>query len=181
MSAVPIEYYTYENYREWEGDWELIDGIPYAMSPAPMKKHQYLSYTIAFELRRNLNCKECEVLGEVDYKVNSDTVLRPDVILTCNDHGIQHLIKAPEIVFEVISPSSAKRDETLKFQIYEEEGVQFYILVYPDDLKAKIYELKNGKYQKVGDFSKEIFDFGICEVKVDFEKVFERYRKRVDV
>ncbi len=177
MGAVPIEHYTYENYKEWDGDWELIDGIPYAMSPVPVKKHQSISSAIIFQLMDSLGCEECEVLGEVDYKINSDTVLRPDVILTCNDHGIQHLIKAPEIVFEVISPNSAKRDETLKFQIYEKEGVKFYILVYPDDLKAKIYELKNGKYQKRGDFSKEVFDFDLYGVKVDFKNVFKRFRK----
>ncbi len=36
-------YYTYENYCEWEGRWELIDGIPYAMSPLPVPAHQLLS------------------------------------------------------------------------------------------------------------------------------------------
>jgi len=39
--------YTYEDYKLWEGDWELIYGVPYAMAPAPMIKHQAISSKIA--------------------------------------------------------------------------------------------------------------------------------------
>ena len=64
------------------------------------------------------DCELCEVLGEVDYKVNEDTVLRPDIVLTCGETNESHLTKAPEIVVEIISKSSAKRDEVYKFDIY---------------------------------------------------------------
>ncbi|WP_456470444.1 Uma2 family endonuclease [Caminibacter sp.] len=177
MSVLPIEYYTYEDYKKWEGDWELIYGMPYAMAPAPVKKHQLLASNIIFELKKSLECENCEVLGEVDYKINEETVLRPDVVLTCDDEGVEHLIKAPEIIFEIISPSTARRDEIYKFKIYEKEGVDFLILVYPDDLVAKIYKNIDGEFKKKGDFSRGVFDFGICGVKVDFGKVFEKYRK----
>ncbi len=176
MGALPIEYYTYKDYKLWEGNWELIDGIPYAMAPAPVKKHQFLASKIIFELQKTLNCKNCEVLGEVDYKVNEDTVLKPDVVLTCDDYGVEYLIKAPEIVFEILSPSTARRDEVYKYKIYEKEGVKFYILVYPDDLRAKIYKNENGEFKKIGDFSKEKFKFGFCDVEVDFDEVFKRFR-----
>ena len=176
MGAMPIEYYTYQDYKKWEGDWELIEGIPYAMSPAPVKKHQGIAYSIARELGNNLKCPNCEVLGEVDYKVNNDTILKPDVVLTCDDFGVEALIKAPEIVFEVISPSTARRDEVYKFDIYQKEGVKYYILVYPDTLVAKIYKNENGIFKKVGDFSKDKFKFDVCDVEVDFDEVFKRYR-----
>ncbi len=42
MSAV--EYYTYEDYCHWEGKWEMIWGVPLAMAPAPMIKHQSIAY-----------------------------------------------------------------------------------------------------------------------------------------
>jgi len=176
MGAMPIEYYTYKDYKHWQGDWELIDGIPYAMSPAPVKKYQGIAYSIAREIGNTLKCPNCEVLGEVDYKVSEDTILRPDVVLTCDDLGVEYLIKAPEIVFEIISPSTSKRDEVYKFGIYEKEGVKFYILVYPDDLRAKIYKNENGEFKKVGDFCKEKFKFDFCEVEVDFDEVFKKYR-----
>ena len=177
MPAIAYEYYSYKDYKNWEGDWELIDGVAYAMAPAPLRSHQFLAGMIVYEMNKTLECEECEVLVEVDYKVNEYTVLRPDVVLSCNDDEEKYLIKAPKIVFEVISPSTAKRDEEIKFKIYEEEGVEFYILVYPNDLRAKIYKNVDGKFKKVGDFSKESFDFGICGIKVDFENVFRRLRK----
>ena len=49
-----LPYYTYEDYKEWEGDWELIEGVPYAMAPSPMKTHQALAYEIAFHLRKEV-------------------------------------------------------------------------------------------------------------------------------
>lgn len=173
------EYYTYEDYKRWEGDWELIDGVPYAMAPAPVKKHQFLASKIVVELSNTLECENCEVLVEVDYKVNEETVLRPDVVVTCDDFGVEYLIKAPEIVFEIISSSTARRDEIYKFSIYEQEGVRFLVLVYPDDLIAKVYKNIDGKFKKIGDFSKEIFDFEMCGVKVDFDNVFKKVRKAV--
>jgi hypothetical protein len=47
ITALRIEdlpHYTYDDYVQWEGNWEIINGIPYAMSPAPSKKHQQLRY-----------------------------------------------------------------------------------------------------------------------------------------
>jgi len=177
MGVAIVEYYTYEDYKNWEGDWELIGGVAYAMAPAPLITHQFIANMISFELNKNLECEECKVLSEVDYKVNEYTVLRPDVVLSCNDDEERYLTKAPKIVFEVISPSTARRDEEVKFKIYEEEGVKFYGIVYPNDLRVKLYKNIDGKFKKIGDFSKESFDFGICGVKVDFENVFRRLRK----
>jgi Uma2 family endonuclease len=177
--AKAIEYYTYEDYINWEGDWELIDGIAYAMSSAPMRKHQSLATAIITELYNQLEeCTQCEVLGEIDYKVSNDTVLKADIVLTCGETNESYLTKAPEIVVEIISKSTAKRDEKYKFQIYEEEKVKYYILVYPDDLKAKIYKLKGSKYDKEGDFLQESYNFDetTCKVSLDFERVFRRFR-----
>ncbi|NPA51584.1 MAG: Uma2 family endonuclease, partial [Aquificae bacterium] len=49
-----LPHYTYEDYKNWEGRWELIDGVPYAMSPAPAPKHQIVSNKIATQLEINL-------------------------------------------------------------------------------------------------------------------------------
>ena len=175
-----IEYYTYDDYKKWEGNWELIDGVPLAMSPAPMINHQVLAGNILFELKKSVDdCENCVVASEVDYKIADDTILRPDVVLTCNEPNDAYLTKAPEIVVEVISKSTAKRDEKYKFEIYEKEKVKYYILVYPDDLRAKVYKLINSKYEKEGDFSYEsyIFEESKCNASVDFEKVFRKFRK----
>ena len=181
MAALKVEdiNYTYSDYVQWEGNWELIDGVPLAMAPAPMRKHQGLATKVIYQLEEQIQeCLKCEVLGEVDYKVHNDTVLRPDVVVVCDEQNDSYLTKAPEIVVEIISKSTAKRDEQYKFDIYEAELVKYYILIYPDDLSAKIYKNENAKFIKQGDFSKEryCFENSVCEVEIDFEKVFRRYR-----
>jgi len=179
MALAYIEHYTYEDYKQWEGDWELIYGVPYAMAPAPVKRHQMISGSIFTQFHTQLeNCRKCEVLIEEDYKISNDTILKPDVAVVCNDLNPKYISKAPEIVVEVISPSTATRDEKLKFSIYEFEKVQYYILVYPDELKAKIFKHTGEKYIKVGDFLEEIYEFETScgKVKLDFERIFKRFR-----
>jgi len=149
------------------------------MAPAPKRIHQSLATIIIAEFYNQLEeCFKCEVLGEIDYKVSNDTILKPDIVLTCGETNESYLTKAPEIVVEIISKSIAKRDEKYKFEIYQEEKVKYYILIYPDDLKAKIYKLKNSKYDKEGDFFSESYDFEdtTCRVSLDFERVFKRFR-----
>lgn len=181
MGALKTEdiRYTYDDYKLWQGDWELIDGIAVAMAPAPMRKHQSLESEIIYNLREQLdNCLLCEVLGEVDYKVSDDTILRPDVVLTCGETNESYLTKAPEIIVEIISKNTAKKDETYKFKIYETEKVKYYIIVYPDELIAKVYKLDGKEYDKQGDFSTEeyFFENTTCGVKLNFERVFRRFR-----
>ena len=62
---------------------------------------------------------------------------------------------------------------------YEKEKVNYYILVYPDDLKAKIYKLDNNKYTKEGDFFNQTYKFEntTCKPEIDFNSVFKKYRK----
>jgi Uma2 family endonuclease len=110
--------------------------------------------------------------------VSDDTVLRPDIVLTCGETNESYLTKAPEIVVEIISKSTARRDEKYKMDIYEQEKVKYYILVYPYDLRAKVYRLKDSKYDKEGDFLNESYHFDdtSCGVSLDFERVFRRFR-----
>jgi len=181
MSVVAILNYTYDDYVNWEGEWELIEGIPVSMAPAPMRIHQNIATELLFVLKSSLDeesCPECMLSYENDWKVSEETVLRPDIVLVCDDEHEAYLTKAPKIVVEILSPSTAKKDETVKFDIYEAEGVQYYILVYPDDLKAKVDSLKDGKFIKVADFTHEVLDFDDleCDITLDFKRVFQRFR-----
>ena len=81
-----VEHYTYEDYKQWKGDWELIKGIPFAMAPAPMRKHQSIASEIIRYFGNEIEeCLRCEVLGEMDYKVEEDTILHPDIVLICDE------------------------------------------------------------------------------------------------
>lgn len=181
MSVLDLMNYTYDDYKNWEGDWELIEGVPVSMAPAPMRIHQNIAADIVYLLKDALDedsCPGCLISFANDWKISEESVVRPDIVLTCGDEGKAYLTKAPKIIFEIISPSTARKDETVKFDLYEAEGVQYYILVYPDDLKAKAYTLKEGKYRKIADFTHEKLKFEdiACDLELDFERLFRRYR-----
>ncbi len=174
-----LPHYGWEDYRRWQGDWELIGGIPYAMTPSPAKRHQVLALAIGSQLLDRLeDCPDCEVLLDTDWKVASDTVVRPDVAVVCDDDNPARITRTPEIVFEIVSPATAVRDEHLKLRLYEAEGVSWYVLVYPDDRRARIFRWSEGRLRKVADNAGEPFAFdGVrCPVTLDFGAAFRRLR-----
>jgi Uma2 family endonuclease len=176
MGALRVEEiprYTYEEYKLWEDNWELIDGYPYAMAPAPMIKHQSISNKIARMLDVAFeSCTRCQVLLPVDWKISEETIVQPDNSVICHiPKNEAYISKAPKIIFEVLSKSTAKKDTGVKFNLYESEGVEIYVIVNPDEKMAKIYRLKEGRYIKICDATNELVDLSIkeCESKIDFD------------
>jgi len=141
--------YTVRDYEKWQGDWELINGIPYALA-SPSLKHQrfvfYLAYLIEKQLRENKECSDCIVTIDTDYVISETTVLRPDIAVVCNETG-EKITKTPKLIVEVVSPSSQKMDEEIKPQIYAAEGVKYYLLVNPESGEIKVFTLKRNKYR----------------------------------
>jgi Uma2 family endonuclease len=170
--------YTYDDYLLWEGEWELIFGVAYAMSPAPMIKHQSISSNIAWQLKELFKeCKKCHSLLPVDWKIDEETVVQPDNLVICHTPREKaYLTKAPKIIFEILSKSTATKDKNLKYNLYEQEGVQYYIIVNPDDNVAKVYRLHEGKYIKMLDASDESVEFEVSECNntfsFDFSKIW---------
>ena len=179
MAALDIEpRYTYEDYREWEGRWELIDGTAYAMSPAPYPRHQRIAVRIWQELDRSLACPECEVfIAPVDWKVNEETVVQPDVAIFCEETTEQFFSRVPPVVVEVLSPATAHKDVTVKFDLYEREGVRWYIIVDPDREIAEVYERVDGRFGKKAriESAEEVqLHWSGCHASIDFANVFGR-------
>jgi len=175
-----LPHYTYDDYKLWEGHWELFEGIPVAMTPSPMINHQAIATKFIAQLDGEAGaCDQCLVLVEEDDKLSDDTVLRPDVVLVCDEMNDAYITKAPEIIIEIISKTTMKNDENYKFHQYESEKVKYYILAYPDELYAKVYQLVNDQYEKKGDYSHSAycFDEAICPVTIDFGKIFKQLRK----
>ncbi len=163
----PVRY-TVEDWKHWQGDWELVEGIPYAMaSPRPINQVVLvvISHLFYVALRE---CKRCMVAVELDWYISYDTVIRPDLIVFCGETP-QKLEEPPELVLEIVSPSSRDIDEGLKFELCEREGVKYFVLVYPEEKSLKVFELVGGKYkEKRG----KRFNFGDCEVELNLEEAF---------
>ncbi len=183
MSAVALRvedlpHYTYDDYTHWEGRWELIRGVPFAMVPMPRIKHQRLSSKIIQYLGELLkDCKKCEALLPVDWQITEDTVVQPDVIVVCGEPeniGEEKLETTPVIVFEILSPATSRKDKIIKYQLYENAVVQYYCIVDPKTDSAAVFVLQEEKYSQAGDFKDGLmfFDLGPCQIRFDFGKIF---------
>ncbi|EID44912.1 Uma2 family endonuclease [Parageobacillus thermoglucosidasius] len=150
--------YTYKDYIEWDGRWELIDGIPYNMTPAPSTEHQRIVGELYFAMRSFLSKGTCQVfispldilLSASEDDENPDTVVQPDISVFCHPEQIEEkgAKGAPTLVIEVLSPSTAFKDRNEKFYLYERFGVQEYWIVDPAHQTIEIYGLVNSKFAK---------------------------------
>jgi len=153
--------FTYADYMTWNDDqrWELINGEAFCMSPGPNRLHQKWLGELHRQMANYLEDKHCEVylapfdVRLPDYDKASDeeiiTVVQPDILVVCDrnkldDRGVKG---APDLVVEIISPSTAKRDITTKYELYQRHGVKEYWLMYPNDRTLLVYHLSDdGRY-----------------------------------
>ena len=147
-------HYTYKDYEKWEGDWELIRGIPYAMSPAPTWQHQDFGASFIQHLKNALqkksNC-DCKVLYESDWIVSEDTVVRPDVMVVCEEIKGNFVTTPPSLILEILSPSTILKDRNTKFNLYQAYGVRYYLIADMGKKYTEIFHLKDNSYQEVKD------------------------------
>ncbi|MEP7267349.1 MAG: Uma2 family endonuclease [Saprospiraceae bacterium] len=170
---------TVEEWRHWEGRWELIEGMPYNMSPAPSKRHQQINLELAIILKREIkNCKNCEVLLPIDWEIADDTVVQPDLTIVCNDTNKKKLSKIPELVVEILSPSTRKKDLDLKSILYKEAGVGFYLIADPESdsiLLFDYFDKKNTLHQKPKKLTGNRINISLpsgCKLTADLNLIF---------
>ncbi len=156
--------YTYADYLTWDDEtrWELIEGVPYDMTPAPSPKHQSVSgeLFVLFHEYVKLQKKKCRVFpapfdvrfanmsNEPDESI--ETVVQPDISIICDEKKIDDrgCVGPPVLIVEIESPSTAYKDETVKLRLYEKYGVNEYWIVNPDAEWVMIYSLSGKKYGK---------------------------------
>jgi len=178
MSSAPkyTPHYTVEDYRGWEGDWELWNGIAVSMSPSPFAKHGALQVRIATELEKAIESANCDAttMTEIDWIVSDDTVIRPDLSVVCGDAPEKHIVEAPAIVVEVLSASTKERDLTVKRQLYEHQAVGWYLIADPDKSTLELLKLdETGVYQPVQAGAATVIDIcENCQLQVDLLRVF---------
>lgn len=173
-----LPHYTYADYKHWEGNWELIEGIPFAMSPAPLPKHQYIASNLTGELRNALKksgCKKCKASQPVDYLIGEDTVVQPDVLIYCSEVHTPYLKDTPMLVAEVSSPSTELIDRYAKFGLYQKSGVKYYLIIQPEREKITLFVLENGSYKVVKEEHAFQFKFDLddnCQIDIDFSEIW---------
>ena len=139
-------HYTLDDYRHWEGRWELWGGVAVAMSPSPFGRHAKLLARTVAALQTAIDAGHCDatVLVEIDWIVSSDTVLRPDALVVCGPEPARHVERTPALVVEILSEATRDRDLSFKRDLYREQGVRWYLVVDPDANRLHTLALGNG-------------------------------------
>lgn len=174
--------YTLDDYMALPEDErvELIDGMFYDMA-APHTLHQAIIGEIFGVLRAYIrsNKGKCMALSaptDVQLDCDNKTVVQPDVMIVCDRDKFKYgrVYGAPDFVVEVLSPSTAKKDGTLKLSKYCNAGVKEYWLVDPKKRRVVVYDLEKDAFPTVYTFEDEV-PVGIFEgkCKVDFKEIYE--------
>ena len=167
--------YTYSDYKNWKEDWELMDGYPLQLLPSASPKHSKIQARIISQslnsLDRNRDDCKCTVFTKLDWKINENTVVRPDVMIICGDTKEDFLNFPPVLIIEILSPYNIKTDRVIKFDLYREQGVNFYLMVDCNKENVEVYQLIDNYYKQV-----DINSFKLdktCEVTFDFETLWK--------
>jgi Uma2 family endonuclease len=152
--------YTYGDYLKWpdEERWEIIDGIAYNMTPAPSVQHQRIITELTRQFANYFQGKTCEVfVAPFDIRLPQgeekdeaiDTVVQPDIVIICDPGKLDEkgCRGGPDLVVEIISPSTVQRDLKVKMDLYERVGVKEYWIVHPSDKTVMVFTLGQiGRY-----------------------------------
>jgi len=174
--------YTYADYCAWDDDQrcELIDGEIYLMA-SPSTTHQRISGRLLRKLGNYLDDKECEVFhAPFDVRLNwekgDNTVVQPDLLVVCDPDKIDNkgCKGAPDLVIEILSPSTADYDMMTKFTRYCDAGVKEIWFVHPESCETKVFRLRDGEYF-VGMFGPtDKITVGILpELIIDMKDIFD--------
>lgn len=174
-----IPHYTLADYVQWQGDWELWEGVPVSMTPSPFGPHQLASMRLARQIGNQLERCDCgcEVLHEIDWVINHDTVIRPDLVVVCDGVPERHIDRPPVLVAEITSPATAHKDRTAKFRLYESQKVQYYLLVDPELKKLEIFVLDSaGKYNAVELSNSTLLELTPkCQVQINISSLWRTH------
>ena len=171
--------YTYQDYLHWPDDerWEIIEGEPYSMCPAPSIKHQRISRNLERIIFNHLISSRCEAFGApTDVVLDEFNVVQPDIFIVCDQNKIteKNIQGAPDLIIEIISKSTAYKDVKIKKELYEKFRVKEYIIVFPDLKIVERYILQdNNHYGYPEKFNwDEILRLETIDMDVNLKKVF---------
>lgn len=164
---------------------ELIDGVFYDMS-APAVIHQKILGELFMLFRECTDAHEgeCEVyLSPCDVRLDMDnkTMVQPDLLVICGpyDLGAKRFEGAPDLVLEILSPSTRSKDMLLKLYKYQNAGVKEYWIVDPDRETVMVYDFRDDNfYPEKYDFDSVIpihISGGQCSI--DFSRVNRALKK----
>jgi Uma2 family endonuclease len=173
--------WTYADYLTWDDGqrWEIIDGEAINMSPAPTLRHQAIIGNIFTSFHGFLRGKLCRpFIAPTDVVFDDENVVQPDMLVVCDPDkrtGV-NIQGAPDLIVEILSPSTSVRDRREKKALYERFGVGEYLIVDPVDDSVDRYLLLDGRYgsPEAFDWSAKLTLHLFPELTLNLWEVFEK-------
>ena len=163
------DHYTFADCLTWdEGDRiEIIGGEPIMMSP-PSTAHQLISGELYRQLANYLDGKKCKVISAPfavrlfekagDSPDDVDTMVEPDISVVCDPSRLDKngYRGAPDMVVEILSPSTRRHDRLVKLGLYQQAGVREYWIVDPENQAVQVFLLdEKGALRLHEDYGRE--------------------------
>jgi Uma2 family endonuclease len=181
--------YSYKDYLTWskEEKWELIDGVPYAMSPAPSRIHQEISMRLTNEIYNYLKGKKCRVYAAPfdvrlckEDKSDEDVfnVVQTDITVICDEKKLDDkgAKGAPDLIIEIVSSSTSSLDYVKKLNLYGDYGVREYWIINPKTKNLFVYQTgESGNYEEPKIYMEsDKVKIGIFDsLTIDLKEIFE--------
>jgi len=180
--------YSYADYLTWneEERWEVLDSIAY-MQAAPSRIHQEISGELFRQFANHLQGKSCRVYHapfcvRLDVEMNDNdvkNVVEPDITVVCDSSKLDErgCKGTPDLIIEILSPSTGKKDKVVKFNKYEKAGVKEYWILEPDQKIVSVFLLQsNARYGRPEMYTDEdIMKVSIFhDLEIDLSSVFDK-------
>ncbi|MCI9457088.1 MAG: Uma2 family endonuclease [Oscillospiraceae bacterium] len=156
------EHYTFADILAWEGNErvEIINGEIFLMA-SPFRVHQEISGELFRQLANFLEGKKCRVYAapfavrlfekDGDNPEDVDTMVEPDITVVCDKDKLdKHGCKgAPDMVIEILSPSTRRHDRLVKLGLYQQAGVREYWIVDPENKSVQVFLQDGSSFLKI--------------------------------
>jgi len=174
--------YSFKDYVEWPDNekWEIIDGSLYNMAPAPGIKHQNIVSNFHMKLKMNPDNPCYTGLAPTDIVFDDHNIVQPDVFLVCEESKIteDNIQGSPDLIIEVVSPSTEVKDRREKRRLYERFGVKEYIIVFPEREYVERYQLRDGTYGTAEIFNwDEILPLAQINLLINLWEIFDKRKE----
>lgn len=178
--AKSTQRYTYTDYLTWSDDQrcELIDGVVYAMVPAPTTRHQAIQLNLAGLLLNYFRGKPCKpFISPIDLKLSEFDLVQPDLLIVCDPKKIEEkaIVGVPDLVIEILSPSTETRDRREKKALYESYHVPEYWLVSVNSFVEQLFVNENKQYGSpvIASMGESLTSVRFPELVVAVSEIFE--------
>ncbi|MDC3414541.1 Uma2 family endonuclease [Aquibacillus sp. 3ASR75-11] len=179
-----FNYYEYLRLDE-DVRYEVIAGKIYNMSPSPSPKHQDVVTQLSVDFGLYLRGENCRVfVSPIDVCLSDEREdlnkveewVQPDLVVVCDSNKIneKRIIGSPDLVVEVLSPSTAKKDRMVKYNRYQTAGIKEYWIVDPVHETVEVYLLNEDRYKHEATYFKDntlpVWTF--ADLSIDLSNVF---------